>query len=103
MKGFRLEWDDAFNILLLLSPIILLLLLPIILFLLSINAAVSSENPGSSKLASSSIHHAPTATPQYENSAVEDRDWEARVQHSLATYEYHASKNIYGLQAPKGS
>lgn len=85
MKGFRLEWFAT-----------------IILLLLSINVAVSSENPGYSKLASSSIHHAPTATPQYENSAVEARDWGARVQHSLAAYEYHASKNGYGLQAPKG-
>ena len=92
MKGFRLEWFAT----------IILLLLSITVLLLSINLAVSSESPGYSKLASSSIHHAPSATPQYENSAVEDRDWWARVQHSLAAYEYHASKNGYGLQAPKG-
>ena len=75
----------------------------LILTLLSPKAVVNTEDPEYSTPVSSSIQRAFSAAPRYEYPGVTDRDWLSNLQCALAEYEYHASENGHGLQAPNRS
>ena len=75
----------------------------LILSLLSANAVVNAENPDYSSVRSSSAQPAITAVPGIEYPSIANQDNLGRLQSALADYEYHASENNHGLQAPNRS
>ena len=72
----------------------------IIIWLLLPNAVANALDQNHSHALSSSTQQAFTPSPRNELSALADRDWMAGLQSNIAAYEYRASPNSHGLQAP---
>ncbi len=72
----------------------------LILSLLSSNAVVNADDPEYTNSLSPSTRQAFTSISRNDNPNIVDRGWLSSMQHDLAAYEYHASENGHGLQAP---
>jgi len=70
------------------------------IWLLSPSAVANARDHDYGHALSSSTQQAYAPSPRNELSAIADRDWMARLQRNIAAYEYRASPNSHGLQAP---